>query len=59
MSIKMNEDRKGMNDVYIKLAEAEEDITAGRVSDAFESLRKLRKKHGLELKIIDYMLTIR
>ena len=47
MSIKMYEDRMGMYDVYTKLAEAEEDIAAGRVSDADASLRKLREKHGL------------
>jgi len=46
--MKMYEDPMGMNDVYTKLAEAEDDITAGRVSDAHESLRKLREKHGLK-----------
>ena len=48
MSMKMYEDRMGINDVYGKLAEAEEDITTGRVSDARESLRKLREKHELK-----------
>ena len=47
MSQKMYEERMGMYDVYAKLAEAEEDITADRVSDARASLRKLREKHGL------------
>ena len=47
MSMKMYEDRMGMFEVYAKLEEAEEDITAGRVTDARESLRKLRGKHGL------------
>ena len=46
--VKMKEDRVNMNDVYAKLAEAEEDIIAGRVSDARESLGKLREKHGLK-----------
>jgi len=44
----MYEGRMSMNDVYAKLAEAEEDIAEDRVSDAFESLRKLREKHGLK-----------
>ena len=48
MSMKKNEDRMDMCDVYAKLAEAEEDIAAGRVSDACESLRKLREKYGLK-----------
>ena len=47
MSVKMYEDRMGMYDVYAKLAEAEEDISADRVSDARISLGKLREKHGL------------
>ena len=46
-TMKMYEDLMSMCDVYAKLAEAKEDIKAGRVSDACESLRKLREKHGL------------
>ena len=46
-TMKMYEDRMDMCDVYAKLAEAEEDVTAGRVSDADASLRKLMEKHGL------------
>ena len=33
--------------VYEKLMEAEADIAAGRVTDARESLGKLRAKHGI------------
>ena len=50
MSMKMYEDRMGMYDIYAKLAEAEEDIAAGRVSDADASLRKLRENHGLKVE---------
>ena len=48
MGMTLYEDQMDMCDVYAKLAEAEEDIKAGRVSDAYESLRKLREKHGLK-----------
>jgi len=47
MSAKMYEERMMLYDVYRKLDEAEQDIQAGKVSDGFESLRKLREKHGL------------
>ena len=33
--------------IYTKLAEAEEDVREGRVSDAREGLRALREKYGL------------
>lgn len=36
-----------MEDVYAKLAEAENDIRTGMVSDATEGLRMLREKYGL------------
>ena len=36
-----------MEDVYAKLAEAENDIRTGRVSDAMEELHMLREKYGL------------
>lgn len=36
-----------MEDVYTKLAEAENDIRTGMVSDAMEGLRMLRDKYGL------------
>ena len=47
MSMAMYEEKMAMSDVYAKLEAAEEDIAAGRVSDARDSLRKLREKHGL------------
>lgn len=47
MSMKMYEERMAMNDLYTKLEAAEEDIAEGRVSDARDSLRKLRERHGL------------
>ncbi len=34
-------------DVYKKLEAAEEDIREGRCVDAWESLKKIREKHGL------------
>jgi prevent-host-death family protein len=40
-------DRIRLYSVYEKLMEAEEDIAAGRVSDAYESLDRLRGKYGL------------
>lgn len=46
MSAKMY-DRMRLYSVYEKLLEAEDDILAGRVTDAHASLQKLRAKHGL------------
>lgn len=47
MSMEMYEERMAAYALYAKLDEAEEDIAAGRVSDARASLAKLREKHGL------------
>ena len=44
---KANADKRPMEDVYVKLAEAETDIQMGMVSDAMEGLRILRDKYGL------------
>lgn len=47
MSMKAYEERMLMQDVYTKLAEAEEEIRAGKTSDARTGLKELRAKHGL------------
>lgn len=47
MSMKTYEEKLMMADVYERLAKAEENIRGGKVSDAMESLNKLRAKHGL------------
>lgn len=47
MSSKVYDERMLMADVYSKLAEAEADIKAGKVSDAYEGLEALRKKYDL------------
>jgi len=47
MSMKIYEDRMLLQDVYAKLDAAEADIQAGKVTDAKESLKQLRAKHGL------------
>ena len=44
MSLPLYEQRMFMQDVYDKLAEAEEDVAAGRTHDAFESLDHIREK---------------
>ena len=44
---KTNAEKPPMEDVYAKLAEAENDIRRGRVSDAMEGLHMLRDKYGL------------
>lgn len=44
MSVKMYEEKLFMLDVYAKLAEAEADFAAGRCSDAFESLKRVREE---------------
>lgn len=45
MSMKVFEERMAMNEVYAKLAEAEDDIKNGRVLDAKTSLNKIREKY--------------
>lgn len=47
MSIRTYEERLGMADIYAKLAEAEEDIRAGRISDAASSLSDIRAKYNV------------
>lgn len=47
MSMKAYEEKFALLDVYAKLAEAEDDVREGRVSDAREGLRALREKYGL------------
>jgi PHD/YefM family antitoxin component YafN of YafNO toxin-antitoxin module len=47
MSMETYEKTMFLNDVYRKLEEGEADIKAGRVMDAFDSLKAIREKHGL------------
>jgi len=47
MSMKAYEERMLMQDVYAKLAEAEEEVRAGKTVDARTALKELRAKHGL------------
>ena len=47
MSMRTYEERLGMADIYAKLAEAEEDIRAGRISDAASSLSDIREKYNV------------
>jgi PHD/YefM family antitoxin component YafN of YafNO toxin-antitoxin module len=47
MSMETYEKNMFLNDVYRKLEEGEADIKAGRVMDAFDSLRKIRDEYGL------------
>ncbi len=47
MSMKAFEERMLMQDVYAKLAEAEDEIRAGKTVDARTALKELRAKHGL------------
>ena len=44
MSLPLYEQKMFMQNVYDKLAEAEEDVAAGRAHDASESLDRIRKK---------------
>ncbi|MDL2220320.1 type II toxin-antitoxin system Phd/YefM family antitoxin [Eubacteriales bacterium OttesenSCG-928-N14] len=46
MSMETYEQTMLMNDVYRKLDEAERSVERGDVSDAFESLKGIRKAHG-------------
>ena len=47
MSIQMFEEHMLMRDVYSKLEESESDVSAGRVKNAKESLKRIREKHGV------------
>ena len=47
MSMRTYEERLGMADIYAKLAEAEEDVRAGRISDAVSSLSDIRAKYNV------------
>lgn len=47
MSMKAYEERMLLQDVYVKLAEAEDEIRAGKTVDARTALKELRAKHGL------------
>ncbi len=47
MSMKTFEEKMFMADVYAKLAEAEAEAAAGKVSDTREGLEALRDKYGL------------
>lgn len=47
MSMKAYEERMMMLDVYDRLAAAEDEVQAGKVTDARAALRELRQKHGL------------
>jgi len=47
MSMKAYEERMLMQDVYAKLAEAEDEIREGKTVDARTALKELRAKHGL------------
>lgn len=47
MSMKAYEERMLMQDVYAKLAEAEDAVRAGNTADARTALKELRMRHGL------------
>lgn len=47
MSQKTYDEKVAELDIYVKLAEAEEQIAAGKTVDAFEAIRALRTKHDL------------
>ena len=47
MSMETYEHTMFINDVYRKLEQAERSIGEGDTMDAFDSLREVRKKHGL------------
>ena len=47
MSMKVYEEKMLMQDVYNRLASAEEEIQAGKVQDAHTALQDLRARHGL------------
>lgn len=45
MSMEAYEQAMYMNDIYIKLQTAERSVSDGELSDAFESLREIRKQY--------------
>ena len=47
MSMKAYEERLWLLDAYSKLAEAEDDLNAGRTVDARSALKDLRAEYGL------------
>ena len=47
MSMETYEENMLLQDVFTRLDAAERDIAAGRTKDARESLRVLRRKHGV------------
>lgn len=47
MSMKAYEEKMYLLDVYAKLAKAEDEIHEGKTTDARESLKELRARHGL------------
>lgn len=47
MSMKAYEEKMYLLDVYAKLAEAEEEVRTGQVTEARQALKPLRAKHGL------------
>ena len=47
MSMKAYEEKMHLLDVYAKLAEAEEEVRTGQVTEARQALKALRAKHGL------------
>ena len=47
MSMETYERTMFLNDVYRKLEEGENSIKSGDVMDGFDSLKVIRKKHGI------------
>ena len=47
MSMKAYEEKMYLLDVYVKLADAEEEVRTGQVTEARQVLKSLRAKHGL------------
>ena len=47
MSMKAYEEKMYLLDVYAKLADAEEEVRTGQVTEARQALKSLRVKHGL------------
>ena len=47
MSMKAYEEKMYLLDVYAKLADAEEEVRTGQVTEARQALKSLRAKHGL------------
>ena len=46
MSMKAYEEKMHLLDVYAKLADAEEEVRTGQVTEARQALKALRAKHG-------------